>query len=432
MFQTGSTINPALGRTDYSAYAQGAIAGGQAIGQGIANLGQGIASGIEAYTKKKEAKKELETAISGFTTLADRNSKAAEQLGLTPELRKDPKAIASVVKSLGGPAVANSLLFQLAQQQQQLDLTQSAENRKTNVANDAFKYMQTGEMPVGTNGVLDPRYKAEVERTAYQMGMERDIAKAKIASEGAVKPNQFNVAYKAFIRGNPNPTPQQEKSFVDEYLASTKASSNTTIVNTPENKGETATEEFIGKAIGEQYISIGSSADAADKSALTLDRVKSLYEQGAYTGVGSGLVSGLGKFASTIGLMVPEQASQDQLEQILQEGALVRTRELFKGTGSLSNLEGSKGEQTVANLSRTPAGNIKILEWEARNAPVLRAADELKITLREKGVKPEKIVSEVRKYVKDNYIKLEDVASGKAFVKPTNVGRFQVIEVKTE
>jgi len=428
MFQTDSQINPSLGRTDYSAYAQGAVAGGQAIGQGIANLAQGIASGIEAYTKKKEAKKELETAISGFTTLADRNPKAAEQLGLTAELRKDPKAIASVVKSLGGPAAANSLLFQLAQQQQQFDLTQSAENRKTNVANDAYIFMETGKLPVGANGVLDPRYTAEVERTAYQMGMERDIAKAK----SAVKPNQFNVAYGAFIRANPNPTPQQEKSFVDEYLASTKASSNTTIVNTPENKGETATEEFIGKAIGEQYISIGSSADAADKSALTLDRVKSLYEQGAYTGVGSGLVSGLGKFASTIGLMVPEQASQDQLEQILQEGALVRTRELFKGTGSLSNLEGSKGEQTVANLSRTPAGNIKILEWEARNAPVLRAADELKITLREKGVKPEKIVSEVRKYVKDNYIKLEDVASGKVFVKPTNVGRFQVIEVKTK
>jgi len=186
MFQTGSTINPALGRTDYSAYAQGAIAGGQAIGQGIANLGQSIASGIEAYTKKKEAKKELETAISGFTTLADRNSKAAEQLGLTPELRKDPKAIASVVKSLGGPAVANSLLFQLAQQQQQLDLTQSTENRKTNVANDAFKYMQTGEMPVGTNGVLDPRYKAEVERTAYQMRMGRNTSilnQAQIAAE---------------------------------------------------------------------------------------------------------------------------------------------------------------------------------------------------------------------------------------------------------
>jgi len=281
MFQTGSTINPSLGRTDYSAYAQGAIAGGQAIGQGIANLGQGIASGIEQYVKKKEAKKELETAISGFTTLADRNSKAAEKLGLTPELRKDPKAIASVVKSLGGPAVANSLLFQLAQQQQQFDLTQSAENRKTNVANDAFKYMQTGEMPVGTNGVLDPRYKSEVERTAYQMGMERDIAKAKIASEGAPK-NLPEYLY--YI----NATPEQRKVLNER----SQAGANTTQLTTVPGVTQKIFDDLQDKRA--KVLSLGSTS-AAYKDAI------SAIDEGAFSGTGANAGLALAKVGQALG-----------------------------------------------------------------------------------------------------------------------------------
>jgi hypothetical protein len=53
-FQTGSQINPALGAINYTPYMQGAVAGAQSIGQGIANLGQSVAQGIEGYYKKKE------------------------------------------------------------------------------------------------------------------------------------------------------------------------------------------------------------------------------------------------------------------------------------------------------------------------------------------------------------------------------------------
>ena len=432
MFQTGSQINPSLGRTDYSAYAQGAIAGGQAIGQGIANLGQGIASGIEQYAKQKKENKQLEAKLKGSIVALEGLGQIAK--GISPEA---DASYTGLMAKLNDPAISTAEKVYIGEAAQgtlkefiSAGIQSNTKRDAATATNLALASAQSGK-PIPS--IYSPEIMAQAGKQAYEFAATQaqiDETKAKIASEGAVKPTQFNVAYGAFKRANPNPTAQQEKSFVDEYVASNKASSNTTIVNTPENKGKTAAEEVIGKATGEQYNAIGSAADAADKSVLILDRVKSLYDQGAYTGVGVGLVSGIGKFASSIGLNVPEQASQDQMEQILQEGALVRTRELFKGTGSLSNLEGSKGEQTVANLSRTPAGNIKILEWQSRNAPVLRAADDLKITLRDKGVEPEKIVSEVRKYVKNNYIKLDDVASDEASFKPINIGRFQVIEVK--
>jgi hypothetical protein len=442
MFQTGSQINPALGRVDYSAYTQGAVAGGQSIGQGIANLGQSIAGGIEQYIKKKEAKKELDDAIVGVTKLAESNPDMAAKLGITADILKDPQAIKSVVKSVGGPAATNSMILQFAQQQQQYDQSEAQRNKEFNRTKEAESRTAQAGLAFSGSGMESLTPQERVSILASQGFTPAEIAAAqtydlnlqarraeidKIKAEKTVNPTEFNIAYNAFKQANPNATPEKIQDFVTNFKLSGKPTTTTNIINTPENKGEIAAEEVIGKSIGEQYNAIGSAADISEKSALTLDRVKSLYDQGAYTGAGVGLVSGLGKFAATIGLNVPEQASQDQLEQVLQEGALARTRELFKGTGSLSNLEGSKGEQTVANLSRTPVGNIKILEWQSRNAPVLRAADDLKISLREKGMKPEKIVSEVRKYVKDNYIKLNDVTSSEKSIKPAVNGEIKDI-----
>jgi hypothetical protein len=62
-FQTGTQVNAALGRTDYTPFLQGALQGaqsqargGELIGQGLAGLGQQVATGIEKYYKKQEEK----------------------------------------------------------------------------------------------------------------------------------------------------------------------------------------------------------------------------------------------------------------------------------------------------------------------------------------------------------------------------------------
>jgi hypothetical protein len=64
----GSSVNPALGRIDYSPITRGAEsaaqsiqAGGQAYGQMFANLGQQIGSGIQQYQQNKQKRDFLET-----------------------------------------------------------------------------------------------------------------------------------------------------------------------------------------------------------------------------------------------------------------------------------------------------------------------------------------------------------------------------------
>lgn len=85
----GSTVNPALGRIDYSPITQGAQsaaqsiqAGGQAYGQMFANLGQQIGSGIQQYQKNKEERDFFETAV---------RSKMGEAIQSMNQFKANPK-----------------------------------------------------------------------------------------------------------------------------------------------------------------------------------------------------------------------------------------------------------------------------------------------------------------------------------------------------
>ncbi|NBW22731.1 MAG: hypothetical protein EBR82_83780, partial [Caulobacteraceae bacterium] len=387
-------INPALGAINYTPYLQGSLAGSQAIGQGIANLGQGIASGIEQYQKQKKENQAIDAKIKENNTLFESLKPVVDKL--PPQFQQiyssyaqkihDPNLSRVDQLSLSeGGVKALSQIMNLGMQTQEQQTALESQNRIASAAlalsgegmgpvpaaNRAAMLLQQGYTPSQVVAAQELFGKSEAQRA----GTEKTIAEA--SSVGKKAPTPFSVSYNAFKAQYPNATPEQELAFIQQNAALNRPTTN--IINTPENSGKKAAEEGIGKAVSEQYIAIGSAADSAENAASTLNRVKDLYKQGAYSGTGANIVSSLKSLAASLGYDTKDATTQDQLNQILQENALMRTRELFKGLGSLSNLEGQKAESTVANLSRTPEGNVKILEWQSRNAPVLRAADDLKL-----------------------------------------------------
>jgi hypothetical protein len=85
----GSTVNPALGRIDYSPITQGAQSAAQSIqnagqvtGQMFANLGQQVSSGIQQYQKNKEERDFYETAV---------RSKMGEAIQSMNQFKANPK-----------------------------------------------------------------------------------------------------------------------------------------------------------------------------------------------------------------------------------------------------------------------------------------------------------------------------------------------------
>jgi hypothetical protein len=121
-FQSGTQVNAALGRTDFTPFLQGALQGaqsqargGELIGQGLAGLGQQVATGVEKYYKKQEEKQLNEQAIDTISRILKTNPAFGDQIGLKPDSsgNVDRKAIGSVIKVLGGAPntiqIANTL-----------------------------------------------------------------------------------------------------------------------------------------------------------------------------------------------------------------------------------------------------------------------------------------------------------------------------------
>lgn len=78
----GSTINPALGRVDYSPLAQGLAMGGQLAAQGLSNFGQGVTQGVQNFLKKQEEKRNEEEGLAFIKNQIPGIDDAAAKAGL--------------------------------------------------------------------------------------------------------------------------------------------------------------------------------------------------------------------------------------------------------------------------------------------------------------------------------------------------------------
>ena len=107
----GQGINPQLGAIDYSPILRGSLAGAemaakgsQMIGQGLANLGQEVGKGVQAYYKKKEENKLVDDGITAIQNLNTSNPEILKNLGVKDA--NDRGVIKSMMKAMGGPAQA--------------------------------------------------------------------------------------------------------------------------------------------------------------------------------------------------------------------------------------------------------------------------------------------------------------------------------------
>jgi len=283
MFQTGSQINPSLGRTDYSAYAQGAIAGGQAIGQGIANLGQGIASGIEQYAKQKKENKIMEgklkasiSSLEGFRPIAD---------NVSPEASKQ---LTKTLSELNSPDIPLT---------ERLARAEAATGTLTQLINFGIKEKEKADTATATNLALASAqskkpipsiYSSEILASAGKQALEFaatqaqiDETKAKTAATGVKKTPP---EYQYYLSATP-----EERALLDKRR---QAGANTTQLTTVPGIKVKIFEDLQGKR--DKVLSLGSTK-AAYKDALEA------IEQGAFSGAGAEAKTALAKVGQLLG-----------------------------------------------------------------------------------------------------------------------------------
>jgi len=281
-FQSGSQVNPALGRTDFTPFLQGAMQGAQAqargaenIAQGLAGLGQQLASGVEKYYKKQEEKQLNEQAIDTVSRILKTNPAFGDQIGLKPDASGniDRKAIGAVVKSLGG--APNTI--QLANTLNEFTRKQSED---TQAAQYASAVTNAGGRPFSMVNQVSP--------TAQFRGAEMAAGLAKTKSETAE-----NLREKAGAQGR-EMTPEEVAAIPAEFdFKGTQLPNGNIFVTglsrfapgaqTNINMGENAYKKRAGDVLFDRDLSEYDAVSAAPDRIEKLDNVLEIIKSGDVT-----------------------------------------------------------------------------------------------------------------------------------------------------
>jgi hypothetical protein len=241
----GSTVNPALGRIDYSPIVQGAQSAaqsiqnaGQAAGQMYSNLGKQISGGFEQYQKNKE---ERDFFVTTVTNRIGQIEKAYDEFKLKPDLygkefpvKEDffknlkvgdiPNMSIGKLKSLaneydgilqdtrGALAKANAI------RQAERDIKSIAENK---FFTDAYSAAQKLTVPTGVSATIKTTYQAPTLQE--KIDNLSSLRYGKAAKEGGV------ISGGKFDRPNYNSVPENIKQFigVNNYTGAAKLNDET-------------------------------------------------------------------------------------------------------------------------------------------------------------------------------------------------------------
>lgn len=358
-FQTGSQINPALGRVDYTPYMQGAVAGAQSIGQGIASLGQSIGSGMEAYAKRKKENKMMEASLKaninsleGLSKIASSLSpQAQEHFNRTMQQLNNPSIplTEKVVLAESAQKTVGELInfgMQEKQKQEQATIQQLGYDAAISGLPIPLIYPQSVRAPAAIQALAIKNQLANIAET-----------KAKTAAAGIVKQpdlsfqeQRVQAEVNAFTKQTGKLPNEQEMAQIMDKVARGS-------VAQPEDPDLKLRVESFGKEVD----TLIEGGRVARQVAPQVETLLTLINSGKLdTGALEDLKRSGRSFAKAVGFPVDEEklASAEQARAMFGRMIL----EYFQQTkGSISNAENQLFQSFGPELGKSEAANKAIL-----------------------------------------------------------------------
>jgi hypothetical protein len=263
----GQGVNASLGKTNYSNYLEGALqgargvaAGGQSIGQGIANLGQSIGTAFNDARKRKEEKEKIDGAWEVIKPMAA-NAEVRRLMGLPDNATEAEVEVAAKkgIKTYGADNFRNivegyqgNVAFSAGMDASNRQITESIASTEMNNLPSSMTSAQVGNFNVPSSIVQD----------APPQSVEDFLRTGKISTEAP--PSSFN----DFMDANGITRPQAPEAVQAQETAQAPKS-----VVIPDNlKGQFGYNSSTGKIIARNSF-------IADTLKVTQDLQKNLEEQ---------------------------------------------------------------------------------------------------------------------------------------------------------
>ena len=402
-FQSGSQVNPALGRTDFTPFLQGAMQGAQAqargaenIAAGLAGLGQQVASGIEKYYKKQEEKQLNEQAIDTVSRILKTNPAFGDQIGLKPDASGniDRKAIGSVIKSLGG--APNTIQF--ANTLNEFTRKQAEE---TQAAQYAAASLESGGRPFSMVTPVSPTAKFKGEQMAANLAnLQSETAKNLREKAGvpgvAMTPAQVSAL--------PAGTDYKGTPMADGNIYVTGLSRFAPPAQTNFNMGDKEAEIKL-ESFGKEVDRIIQTGEAARQVAPAINSLLGLLDSGNLkTGFGEAAKAQVRSIGKAIGFPVDEAALGNAQQANAMFGQMIL--QYYQQTkGSISNAENILFQSFGPELGKSEAANKAILTFSKKRNELDRDLEKIAKDYRlgklDRQQAQEKIVSRQERYDND-------------------------------
>ena len=408
-FQSGSQVNAALGRTDFTPFLQGAMQGAQAqargaenIAQGLAGLGQQAAAGMrEQYKEAKELKLEerkyKDTIASGMKIL--------EVLGKTPDIPDSvKKLLPELTQGLGNPNVS---LSQQAASASMLGnifgsvLTAGLKTTMENAAeNEAAKYanavMESGGRPFSMVNKVSPTAQVKGEQLAANIAKTKSETYENLVNRTKPVATVYPTAEEARKAGeaaNPGLSVQ-----VENAPGGFKFNASQRIVPDDETR-------FKLESFGKEVDRIIQTGEAARQVAPAINSLLGLIDSGNLkTGFGEAAKAQVRSIGKAIGFPVDEAALANAQQANAMFGQMIL--QYYQQTkGSISNAENILFQSFGPELGKSEAANKAILTFSKKrnefDRDLERIAKDYRLGKLDRQKAQEQIISRQDRYDND-------------------------------
>lgn len=428
MFQSGSQINPALGRTDYSAYTQGAAQGAQAIGQGMQQLGQGIGAAVKEYKINKEKKEQEKAATATIKSYLIKNPGAAEALGIDP---LDDGAVKAASKNYGGPAGLVSLVNQ--QEEMNFRKQQRAQQDADSIAaanaqglNQSYNFGPNGVPNFGGEAIntTPPQIPPAVARSMLaaqaarqqQQKFDADISYTKSQTDKSKEKKPYQLF--GSVRDIEASYPSEQWDYkmnktADGFAVSDISPRGKTpeTIELPEaaarKAGLVKNEELSAAFIGDWTSKLPALAEQRDQISLGRTLAK---DKNTFFGIDSGAKT---LAAKAVNAVFPGSfdTSKNELMAVNFADMAVSAASRMAKQGQITEGERKLLSETIPSAKNSQDAYGQLLDIKQMITDRAYAMDEIRTNMEASDAPPSKVRSAMLKYMADNPIK-QDKDSG--------------------
>lgn len=419
-YSFGGGINPQLGAIDYSPilrgaqqYAQSTAAGSAAIGQGIGSALSSLGQGIQGYQEQKKQMKAKEGQIKSTNSFFEAVQKIdgipqsvkEQALAMSSRLNDSKLSVEERFAMSQGAVGELTSLLQLGEQAKQ--------NRIAAEAAQLSGMMDTrGQIPSMVRpGAFSPEaVQIARQRSQQNRYVESQIAENLAQAEAARMPKagekltDKDVLYRdmtaAFVARNGRPPSAQEQAEISSQVYGAKEA--TRMFRSPEEEAAVveakAEAEDAVKFLGQ----VADTARLADENSVKYNEISRLLDEGAQAGWGQDYLTELRSIGSRLGFKDDDLASQQKMEALMAEDALMESRRLLSGQGSVTESERARVDKVALDARKNKDSLRELIG--IRNGLALRqkSLEIERLRLEDAGITPRQIKKELRKWLAAN------------------------------